>query len=421
MGKSEWSVYAQPLGHSAGTQAYAYNLGRHSIIESSSNPKNKKTGAYKRGGGFMVFHKTSVASTCQLPEYTYLGMKWGGAAAPVGSVSVLPTSIPASYSLPSYSGERTLLTPYGTKGWARARPGNQSANAFQFIYELHKLPTAPLLGSPRDRILAGGLKGLPGRLLSRAASFRGLGSEYLNIVFGWAPFVRDLQEMYTLMGEIDQKIAKLRRNNGRNNKRERTLVDSLTVTSSQTTNNGPFAYLYPTPVVIGGGSTTKTVTTTVSERIWFEGNFRYYVPNIGTQQWEKRAKRYLFGGGITPVNVWKVLPWSWLIDWFSNASDLFSNLSQNSVDNEVATYAYVMRTYRIKTVTTVRTSWGARSGSPGTYPAGDATASLTEETETKSRVVATPYGFGLTPSELTPYRAAILAALGMSQGRFSSR
>lgn len=420
MPSASWDVTPQPLGFNAGTQAFAYSLARHTKVFSSTNPK-RHDGSWARGGGFLVHHQSSIVRPCLLPEYTYLGMKWGGLAAVVGSQSTYPGTIPASYALPSYNAENTLLTPWGTKGWARARPGNQNANLFQFGYELHKPPTVPGLGTARDRILAGGLKHLPGRLLQRLSSFKGLGSEYLNVVFGWLPFVKDLQEMYQLTHDIDSKLAKLRRNNNRSNKRERTLVDSLKVTSTETINNGPFAYLYPTPVIIGGGRTVKTVTTTNRERIWFKGTFVYSVPNIGTLEWEKRARRYLFGGGLTPVNAWKVIPWSWLIDWFSNASDVFSNLSQNAVDNEVARHAYVMRTWQVKTETIVQTTYGGRSGSPSSYPAGSGMAVLTEDRTIKSRVVATPYGFGLTPSALTPYRAAILGALGMSQGRFSLR
>lgn len=418
--KTEWNVIPVPLGFSFSAQTTAYNLGLHRRVFSVSNPRTRK-GKWARGGGFLVHHQTSAVTPVHLPEYTYLGWKHGGYAVPVGSVTSRPASIPGSYASPTYAGERTTLLPWGTKGWARARPGNAQANAFQFAYELKKIPTVPVLGGPRDRILQGGLRGLPGRMLNRLLDFRRLGSEYLNVVFGWLPFVKDLQEMYKLTLDIDERIRKLRRDNGRIIHRERRLVDTTTVSVTESTVNGPFAYLLPTPIIIGGGRTRRTVTSSYKEQIWFEGAFRYYVPNIGSLEWEKRAKRALFGANVTPVNVWKVLPWSWLIDWFANTSDVLSNMSENAVDNTVAKYAYVMRTTERDNVTVIQTDWGGRSGAPATYPAGGGLSVLRESTITKSRIPATPYGFGLTTSGLSPYRIGVLAALGMSQGRFSGK
>lgn len=412
--KTDYEVSAQVLGHSFNNPYVGYNVRLHRLVYSVSNPRTRN-GTWARGSGFLVHHQENVFSPVMLPMYTYLGNKHGGLAAPTGYVSAVPTAPPTS---PTMSEESSYTTPWGTKGWARARPGNPVANAGQFVAELRQLPKIPLIDGPRDRILRGGLKGLPGRLLSRLASFRRLGSEYLNYQFGWAPFVRDLQEMYQLTLDIDQRLDRLRRGNGRSLHRRRTLVDSTSVNVTESAINGPFAYLSPTPVIIGGGRTTRTVTTTEKELIWFVGRFQYYVPNIGTLEWDKRARRALFGGNLTPSLAWELLPWSWLVDWFTNAGDVFSNMSSNAVDNTVAKYAYVMRTRQSETLTVINTTWGGRSGTPATYPAGSGTAILRTSTTTKSRVTASPYGFGVTWDGLSAYQASILGALGVSRRRF---
>lgn len=412
--KVEYAATPRALGHSFNTPYTGWHIRLHRQVYSVSNPKTRK-GTWARGSGFLVHHQTDSFSSVTLPSYTYLGNRHGGSAAPVGYVSAQPTAPPAS---PTFSSESSYTTPWGTKGWARARPGNPVANAGQFIAELRQLPKIPLLDGARDRILQGGLKGLPGRLLSRLATFRRLGSEYLNIQFGWAPFVRDLQEMYMLTHDIDKRLDRLRRDNGRSLHRRRTLVDTTSTTATESVVNGPFAYLAPTPIIIGAGRTARMVQTISKEKIWFVGRFQYYVPNIGTLEWDRRARRALFGANITPKLVWDVLPWSWLVGYFSNAGDVFSNMSQNAVDNTVAKYAYVMRTSSSETTTVVQTSWGARSGSPATYPAGSGIAIHRSFRETKSRVSATPFGFGMTWNGLSAFQASILGALGMSRSRF---
>ena len=35
----------------------------------------------------------------------------------------------------------------------------------------------------------------------------------------------------------------------------------------------------------------------------------------------RRAMKAVFGGTIDPATVWSALPWSWLIDWFSDVGD----------------------------------------------------------------------------------------------------
>lgn len=369
----------------------------------------------------MVQHRAEHHVPAVLPSYTYNGNLWGGLAVPTATLSTYPLS--GSFTDPTYASQESILSSWGVKGWKRARPGNPVASAFVSGGELLKdgLPKVPLIGGSyyqKGSILRGPLKTLPRRALQAVASFKNLGKEYLNLRFGWEPLIKDLIEMYNLTQTIDRRIADLRRNNGRNLKRERLLKDSTSVTSSGGSTNGPFGFLKPTPIILNPGRSTWQSITTVREKIWFEGRYRYWVPNIGSPEWDRKARAALFGAYPTPHAVWKLLPWSWLIDWFSTVGDSLSNMSDNAVDNLVAQYAHVMRTVETKTVTTVMTTWGARTGSGPRYPGGSAVASLTQENILKTRMVATPYGFGLSWNGLSAYQQGILGALAVSRKSF---
>lgn len=413
--RSEFIPQVTPLGFSGDVQEYAHGYGLHTLVHSTNNHK-LKNGKWSGGGGFLVIHQEDTHHTCTLPEVEFFGLKYGGAAVPadVSSTELLRPDLPTTWE-----DTKSTLTAHGVTGWKRARPGNPTANLGQFVAELREFNR--LFPGFDKSILRGPLKTLPLRALASLASFRKLGSGYLNFEFGWKPFVKDLQEMYKLSHDIDRQIATLRRNNGRNIKRERKLKDSTEVSETKDITNGAFGYLRPTPILgLTTGTSTRTVTVTTRERIWFEGCFRYWVQNIGSMQWENRARRALFGANPTPSLLWEVLPWSWLVDWFSNTGDVLSNMSENAVDGTVAKYAHVMRHLETKTVTEVSTTWAARTTGPTStrFDGGSASCRRIVRTESKARAVATPYGFGVTYDGLSVRQTAILAALGVTRGSF---
>lgn len=402
------------LGHSFNVPYTRYELDLHRLVYSTSNHRTRN-GRWSGGGGFLVHHRTEKVTTAALPEYTYLGNKHGGLAC-CADASATQYS---DYASPSYSDESTAMTAHGVKGWKAARPGTPYAQMGQFIGELRDLPRVPGRGYAKGDIFRGPIGGLPKRALQALFSFRQLGGEYLNLQFGWKPFISDLQKAYKLTLDIDRRLAALRRNNGRSLKREVLLVDTTSVTSQQSQVYKPFAYVVPTPILgLSTGISTRHTVTRTTERVWFEGRFRYWVPDIGSLRWERHAKRILYGLDVSPSLVWELLPWSWLIDWFSTIGDSLANMSDSAVDNLIAQYAYVMRTQESETQVTVFTSWSGRSGVIS-YPAGSAQFYYRALDVKKSRTAATPYGFGVSWNGLTSYQLSILGALGVTRKSFT--
>jgi hypothetical protein len=157
--------------------------------------------------------------------------------------------------------------------------------------------------------------------------------------------------------------------------------------------------------------------TIVKEKVWFVGRFRYFIPDIGTSQWSKRATRALFGVNPTPETLYNLLPWSWLFDWFGNIGDIMSNISSNAVDNLTADYAYIMRTVETTKRYTSISYWNTLGGEGQFYniPGGSAVLVAVDSTISKTRAAASPFGFGATFGGLSPYQMGIAAALGISR------
>lgn len=388
---------------------YSQSRSTDTLVASQNNSLRK--GRYVGGGNFLLHKRQLEVHPSPECRVQYVSGFYAGRTVQVFRAipSVAPfTNAPVSagsHMAPPATLALELLTTagYGPEMWRRARPGNATAQALVGLKE----------------IVTEGLPSLPLRLLSRVHSLRSVGKEYLNVVFGWRPLVKEIQDMYQTYVTLDKKLSQLVRDNGRliRRRREKGVQTSSTAV---VTSGGGYPYSQPTIVGVTSGNIRyqRTVYTEKTERIWFAGGFRYYVPDIGSDRWTKHATRALFGANLTPEVVWQALPWSWLVDWFANVGHVISNMSSNAVDNLVADYAYVMREVRLNTRTEVQI-WLPGSGAAGErYSQASLTSSFEDKTYLGTRVPATPYGFNVSWDSLSAYRLSVLAALGLSKSRF---
>jgi len=308
----------------------------------------------------------------------------------------------------------TASLPFGAQGWKRTRPGNPVANVSTFIGEAREwVPSLP-------RRLYDAVSSLIAKkqAAKRQGGFSNLGDAWLNVHFGWIPLLKDIRDMYELYQTLDKRLAQIVRDNGKGIRRRTTLRDSTTTTVEQdSTTTSIFGGWWAGTPGFSTGSSRIIRTTTVKDKIWYSARYRYYIPDIGSSQWTKRATRALYGVNVTPEVIWNLLPWSWLSDWFLNIGDIMSNASSNAVDNLTADYAYVMRTQETETR---YEGWCTVNGSgtpaSATYiPPGRYSSTGYNSTTVKSRFAASPFGFGTTFAGLTPYQTGIVAALGISR------
>jgi hypothetical protein len=365
------------------------------LLKSSSNYR-LKNGSWSGGGAFVCYK-----DTWEIGTYPFSYMVAG---ATKGNI-IIPAVAPSNSNLPPVPTVDSQLNgaiSHYASGFRRTRPGNPVASAGQFLIELRDLPTLPL------------------KLFSQLRNFRSLGSEYLNVQFGWIPFVSDVRKMYELYHTLDARIAQLVRENGKGIHRRTTLKDDISSSQTSTSSTNAFYGCRGVPAAFGPGASTSvwTQTTTTKEKVWYSAKYRYYVPDIGSSQWTRRAKLALFGALPTPELLWEVLPWSWLIDWFSNVGDVVSNASSNAVDNLTCQYSFIMRTVETETIDHVSVTWPSFS-LPGNIKtvAGNATLFAIHKQISKTRAGGlNPFGLGVQVDSLSGYQLGILAALGISRG-----
>jgi hypothetical protein len=333
--------------------------------------------------------------------------------------------------VPSVEDFTLLLNDQGTDFIRKYRPGNPVVNLGQFFGELHQLPRLPIF------------------LKSRTKHFSDLGSEYLNVEFGWKPFVKDLIAAYKLQQTISARLERLRRDNGlaiRKRSKHRgteVLTDSdgdtltkpfgdlsdLAIGGSDKLEGyhvlGPFPYWFSYDPLALQGVCQYEYDTFRDEQVWECGTFFYYIPEVGTDRWTERAKAELFGSSPTPSVLYELLPWSWLVDWFTNVGDIISNASTNAVDNEALTNCFSMRSITDRVEIQCKSSWeGYEFGGtppPGatsihfSFSAGSDSCRFSLLKRNKMRRVASPFGFGLKRLDFTARQYSILAAIASSK------
>ncbi len=256
-------------------------------------------------------------------------------------------------------------------------------------------------------LLNDGVPSLLSRLLVARKSldaFRGLGKDYLNVEFGWKPFVSDIRK--TLEAVVNQeKILKDLSDNSGKRLRRRYSFAPTEVTETSTDSFMPFPQLSHYE-----WSQTEHVNHMVAvKKTWFSGEFVYRVPQLhGTGNVGVRA-RHLLGLDLTPSTLWNAAPWTWLADWVGNTGDVLANISSMSADDLVMRYGYLMQEAKMEVTSVHR---GVQTHGYGIMPSTiEGKATFIRQT----RVPASPFGFGLNSSDFSSRQIAVLAALGISR------
>jgi hypothetical protein len=249
-------------------------------------------------------------------------------------------------------------------------------------------------------------------LQNRFRDYRDIGSEYLNLEFGWKPIVSDLRKVSKAIVDSERILTQLEKDSGRRVRRKFSFPTiygvSQTVSASRR---------YPAlNSTIYYTDSTKTALNSYTQRRWFSGAFTYHFERSGggrdRMQTAARNAQQLLGLELTPATVWNLTPWSWLADWVTNAGDVMSNVSRFSQDGLVMQYGYIME-HTLQTRSVLY-----NGGSYWRYPQFLPLPAQSElyEVETKLRIPATPFGFGLDSGGFDPRQWAILGALGISRG-----
>jgi hypothetical protein len=275
------------------------------------------------------------------------------------------------------------------------------------------LPTKPEMSlSTSLAELTGGLPQVIGRQLFKDRSLSAVGGEYLNYQFGIAPTVSDAASVIDLTKRYEKILEQFRRDNGRLVRRRRTLVDENG--TSKTSPRTAYAYAGPSGGLVSMLYCTNQVDKIESSRrIWFSGAYKIAYPlDLDDSLRGITEFNRVYGAIPTPELAWEMLPFSWLVDWFTNVGDVVSNVSTLGSSLQLA-YGYIMVEDRWQR--TVEGDYGPDDYylRTGTSVRENIKSSVTHYR--KRRLKASPFGFTVSFQDLSMGQKAILTALGLSR------
>jgi len=290
------------------------------------------------------------------------------------------------------------LIAMGTTAIARCNPTNHIAQLSTFLSELYHDGLPKFIGSAAWE--------------ARTLSARVAGEEYLNQEFGWKPLVSDVHDIVHAVTHAHSVLEQYERGSGRMTRRRYMFPVEESITRTYIGDGNGVTPLTNTAMFDSSLPLGKVYKITKSWRqVWFSGAFTYHLPT-GYHSRNKLVELAgkadaLLGLDITPEVLWNLAPWSWAVDWFSNAGDVIANLSAWATDGLVMKYGYIMEHSFISDLYYMDGNGQYQTRSAYVSP-------VVAWVETKRRLPATPFGFGLNWGGLSLRQKAIAAALGLT-------
>ncbi len=141
---------------------------------------------------------------------------------------------------------------------------------------------------------------------------KGIATEYLGIQFGWLPLLEDLHKLLDLQSYVlkrNRELAELY--SGRGLRRRLKFDESTEV------------FAYPANTAVGSTVITTLGCVVVEKKTW--ATIRWIPSTLppwhsGDVSQNQYVRRILLGATSEGLmkGLWAVIPWSWLIGWFSN-------------------------------------------------------------------------------------------------------
>jgi hypothetical protein len=426
MGRTErlvngsWLTIDSSIPHSA--QA-PYLTGQRTRDETHPGPPYKTGGPFEsltfdlspfRPDGFGVYDTIDPVFISGLGNFRWRYI--GGFCNPNFDVHDFTDSQYANFDfVASQAGMIPSLDSFYSMVGGKLRPQLSQAGVAQAIGESGGIPS--MLRSTA-RTFRNSWRDFGGNTTSHILAPKDRAGDWLNFNFGWVPFVRDLGDVLHTTKFLGDYIADLTARNNTWQKVNRVLSSSESnlelgkgggIRCNPTfVNSSSFCRFEP-----GIGFTGWSIRSRVTTKVWASGEYKFYMPEFDPSHLSYDDKLSavsraltLYGAQINPVNLWKITPWSWLIDWFANVGDVIQNVQDAATDGVVSRNLYLM--HRKITEIVLKQDIYCKTGTRS--------FEFRRRRTSKQRDHAsTPFGFGLTPTTLSGRQWSILGALGISK------
>jgi len=174
------------------------------------------------------------------------------------------------------------------------------------------------------------------RMLNVYGLDKKLGNHYLCFKFGWESLISAIQDLVNRPARISNDINRLISRNGL----ATTFRSSMKWIEKD--DNPPLAYLDYIPDEQRVSPTTSSGTRECELRCMVNATFAFPlldVPKLRHQLWWRKL-----GLDLGPSDIYDLIPWTWLIDWFSGIGDYVHAMDAIYQDRSLINFGFI--TYR---------------------------------------------------------------------------
>lgn len=160
------------------------------------------------------------------------------------------------------------------------------------------------------------------------------------------------------------------------------------------------------------GYTPGVKTQNHGAKLEFVAKFKYWLPP-GPRDfpWTARLRRRMLGSRVTPSVAWNLMPWTFLVDYFSTLGKAVENLGPGVEEQLYTEYCYI--TYREDIVYTDTRTVSTQSNIGGNPIQNEAKCTYIEASRLRMRISADPFAFRFIGGGPSLKQSAIIAALAL--------
>lgn len=170
-------------------------------------------------------------------------------------------------------------------------------------------------------VFVGELRDVPGMLHAVGGQMSKYGAnEYLRLQYGWKPFLKDISKMIHAYDRLAKRLLQAQRISAGLALKRRSRVFTEKFAGSETTDSVHN---------LRGSHDWTSIRTRWAVIEWVPEKQQDIISNLAPLTRNlaplNQAKRALYGGTVDGNTLWQLMPWSWLLDWGTNASDYLAS------------------------------------------------------------------------------------------------
>jgi hypothetical protein len=223
----------------------------------------------------------------------------------------------------------------------KALPDRREYTLFRNLVELRDLPR----GIATLRATVGDLvklfkelpPGLADKVFSLTTPLRNIPSEYVSYNFGWKQLDKDLKDLLKAPERITKKVNYLLQRKARP-----TTFRAKSIVTLDGGTGPSFDYNVHQGEnwwESGAQSVSTLVTRTAEFRVAINAIFDF--PTLAVPELQQKELLRRFGVSPTPTDIYNLIPWTWLVDWFTGLGNYIEAIDAINSDRSTINMGFI--------------------------------------------------------------------------------